>query len=234
MKHLLDLSVGSVHTTSGANLSPGVVHEEVSDNDGSEARKKIIKAMQEAALCLVVDRRGRVLAVSRPASEGGEMSIPGGHVEAGETPMQAAVRELKEETGIEAKDLVPVSELKSPVGSPVHVFRAGSFSGTASALEPNTEVGWLRPLALMRQAKRFGESLKTLSDVGAMKAHFNPSAPNTPVPAKSGKKAPAGHGKGTIHVRADLAPGGALHIRHMADGSSTAFLPSIPVTLGED
>jgi ADP-ribose pyrophosphatase YjhB (NUDIX family) len=199
----MDLSVGSVHTTSA---SPAIVQDYAS----AKGREDLV----HAALCLVVDRRGRVLAVSRPVSEGGEMSIPGGHVEPNETPMQAAVRELKEETGIEAKDLALVSELKSPDGRPVHVFRAGSFSGKASALEPDTKVGWLRPLALMRQAKRFGDSLKTLSDAGAMSATFAPSKPGAPSPEKAAKKAPAGHGKGTIHVRADLAPGGALHVRH--------------------
>ena len=45
----------------------------------------------------------RALLVERAAPPGvGEWSIPGGHLEADESPRAAAVRELREETGVEA------------------------------------------------------------------------------------------------------------------------------------
>lgn len=53
-----------------------------------------------AALAVMV-RSGRVLLVQRSNSpDAGRWGFPGGKVERGETMMQAAVRELKEETGV--------------------------------------------------------------------------------------------------------------------------------------
>lgn len=56
--------------------------------------------------CLVFDEVGRVLLVKRAYPPGaGRWSIPGGHVEIGEDLVEAASRELEEETGIKATPL---------------------------------------------------------------------------------------------------------------------------------
>ena len=57
-----------------------------------------------AAGAVVVDRSGRVLLVRRGhPPRAGEWSLPGGHVEPGETPEDAAVREVLEETAVAAR-----------------------------------------------------------------------------------------------------------------------------------
>ncbi len=61
---------------------------------------------------------------------GGQWSFAGGHVEAGESPQRAAVRELQEETGVAASDMRVMTHLSSveTVFSPTFggvVLRAG-------------------------------------------------------------------------------------------------------------
>jgi ADP-ribose pyrophosphatase YjhB (NUDIX family) len=57
-----------------------------------------------AACTVVIDHRGCLLLVKRrvPPKQG-MWCLPGGFIECGETPEQAAVRELKEETGLDGR-----------------------------------------------------------------------------------------------------------------------------------
>jgi 8-oxo-dGTP diphosphatase len=61
---------------------------------------------------VVLDARGRVLLVYRgrpPAA--GTWTLPGGRVEAGESPEAAIVRELREETALETAIVSPLGEV---------------------------------------------------------------------------------------------------------------------------
>lgn len=79
---------------------------------------------------VLVVQDGRFLCGTR--LKGGSVGGPGGHIEAGESPEDAAIRETQEEFGITPKDLMPVaflSDLKSPY-CPSHVFLCTDFDGT--------------------------------------------------------------------------------------------------------
>lgn len=52
----------------------------------------------------------------RPAVEMVTLELPGGHVDDGESPEQAARKELREETGFIAQDLIPLGELSPDTG----------------------------------------------------------------------------------------------------------------------
>ena len=58
---------------------------------------------RQAGVGAILVRHGRILlGLRRGAHGGGSWSVPGGKIEPGETPEQAAMRELREETGLEA------------------------------------------------------------------------------------------------------------------------------------
>lgn len=79
---------------------------------------------------VLVVQDGRFLCGTR--LKGGFIGGPGGHIETGESPEDAAIRETQEEFGITPKDLMPVaflSDLKPPY-CPSHVFLCTDFDGS--------------------------------------------------------------------------------------------------------
>jgi 8-oxo-dGTP pyrophosphatase MutT (NUDIX family) len=94
-----------------------------------------------AAVIGRVDRRGRL-----------EWVLPKGHVENGETDEQAAVREVREETGLEAGVLAPLGEIDywfvaedRRVHKTVRHFLLEATGGALSTEDVEvTEVAWVR------------------------------------------------------------------------------------------
>jgi mutator protein MutT len=94
-----------------------------------------------ASIAVFKDRK--VLLVKRGrAPFAGLWSLPGGKVEGGETPRQAACRELKEETGIEA-EVEGIIDTVKVVGSPgdTMTYRLTVFYGRpiGGNLEPGSD-----------------------------------------------------------------------------------------------
>ena len=95
--------------------------------------------MIEATLCFVV-RDGQVLLIEKRRGLGeGWYNGPGGKLEAGETPRECAVREVREEVGIdvEPEALTKAGELtfcqNGEKHTHCHVFRTDRFSGTPTS-----------------------------------------------------------------------------------------------------
>lgn len=80
---------------------------------------------KERARVVVLNERRQMLLVHEIASN--RWSIPGGGIEKAETPLQAAVRELREEVGlaIDPSSLTPVGVLRKPgtnIDYVAHIF----------------------------------------------------------------------------------------------------------------
>lgn len=69
--------------------------------------------------CVVFDAAGRLLLIRRKhAPFAGQYALPGGFVEVGETVAEAALRELKEETGIEGEVIRLIGVYSDPGRDP--------------------------------------------------------------------------------------------------------------------
>lgn len=79
------------------------------------------------AAVVLVKNGDKFLAVSRQ-DEFDNLNMPGGHVEVGEAPIDAATREVHEETGLKVGGLKPLF-VDDRRGKRVHVFQAEEFSG---------------------------------------------------------------------------------------------------------
>ena len=104
---------------------------------------------RQLAVSVIIESGGRYLLAERGHNPGkGQFAFPGGRVEPGEDLEQAARRELMEETGLVAGELVPVAEFQIDshrIGFHLHVFAAKSFSGVPVAADDAAALGWYSP-----------------------------------------------------------------------------------------
>lgn len=98
---------------------------------------------------LITNPAGQVLIGKREGSHAPYFSIPGGYLEAGEPFEVAAIREIKEETGLDIVNPVVIcvtNNLQTYREEGLHSISvcllAKEFSGTLTVMEPDKCSGW--------------------------------------------------------------------------------------------
>lgn len=124
--------------------------------DGQSKLSEHIRKVVLVAACALVDADGRVLMARRPEGKplAGLWEFPGGKVEAGETPEDTLIRELREELGIEvAKACLAPLTFASHAYTDFHLlmplYVCRRWQGTVQPLEGQA-LEWVRP-ARMRE-----------------------------------------------------------------------------------
>jgi len=95
-------------------------------------------------ICMIYDNHRNVLLQNRRKKNWAGVAFPGGHVEKGEALVPSVIREIKEETGLDIKDvkLCGVKEwFKEGVRCMVFFYKTNCFSGTLQSSEEG-EVFW--------------------------------------------------------------------------------------------
>ena len=99
-----------------------------------------------AACVLIMADDGKILAVSRKDNPS-DLGLPGGKVDPGEQPIEAAARELTEETGLHIHDLKQVFSMHD--GDSLCYTFVGKVSGEISTTESGV-IKWVDPHVLLQ------------------------------------------------------------------------------------
>ena len=118
-------------------------------------------------LCLIQDGN-RVLLQNRVKNDWKGNTLPGGHVEVGESFVDAVVREMKEETGLSIKNPRIVGIKHFPMENGRYIvllFKATEFEGTVVSSEEG-EMEWisLDDLSAINVVEDFHDLMKVMND----------------------------------------------------------------------
>ncbi len=131
-------------------------------------------------ICMIYDDHGNVLMQNRRKKIWPGVTFPGGHVEPGESLVVSVIREIKEETGLDIRDvrLCGVKErFHDQVRSIVFFYKTNRFSGQLRSSEEG-EVFWapLDHLSRYPLASDFDKNLELFLSDEISELFYQPGA----------------------------------------------------------
>lgn len=129
-----------------------------------------ITVERRIAVVFLVDRRGRILMQQRTADAAtspNQWTMPGGKIEEGEQPIEAAHRELYEETGLRADTLEPFwsgtrPSVRNPRNGVVEVF---AFSAATDAEQSDVVLGEGQAMIFLSAAEALAKDLGVTAEI---------------------------------------------------------------------
>lgn len=170
--HITDFSDGEEKNSFRKNMVPNLSGVSAEKAFGTE---EIIQTSEiktdgtdPLAAAVLVIRDGRILCASRSGGEG--ICGPGGKIEAGETPEEAAVRETQEEFHIKPLNLIPIGDYKGSMGLylPCRMYFTDQFTGTPEADGDEMQnAGW-KTLQELQEEQLFPPFEKSIHMLGKL------------------------------------------------------------------
>jgi 8-oxo-dGTP pyrophosphatase MutT (NUDIX family) len=113
-----------------------------------QTRERSERRFTLGSFVLIKNKKQEVLLARR--ADNGIWTLPGGGIEHGESPSGAAIREVREETGLIISEPTLVGICAKPTDI-IYLYRTDLYTGTLQTSAETTEFGWFAKHALPKQ-----------------------------------------------------------------------------------